>query len=69
MEALALLLLAGMVFYILTFNFGEETIPPKQPEPARVMPSTFEKVVEATEEARELPDGTVLTVRKVRQWH
>jgi hypothetical protein len=41
----------------------ESVVFPESPKQA------FSKIVEATENATELPDGTVLSVRKVRQWH
>lgn len=36
--------------------------------PAQRAEPVFTKVVEATENATELPNGTVLSIRRVRQW-
>lgn len=68
MEVLAILMVFVLVGYVLTMDIGPDEAQPKVQQPAS-QPQTFAKVVEATENATEFPDGTIVSVRNVRQWH
>jgi hypothetical protein len=69
MEVLAFMIVVGLIALVLTQNFGEEETLPKVQQPAQQQPVQFAKVTEATENATEFPDGTIVSVRNVRQWH
>lgn len=75
MEIIVVLFAAVMVVFILVVPLvnREEPMPIKE-QPKKLAPVVrptapqYTKAVEATEKSTEFPDGTIVTVRNVRQW-
>jgi hypothetical protein len=65
MEALSVIFIMGIMAIILFLPMDESDAA----TPSQQQMKSAPKVVEATEDATEYPDGTVISVRKVRQWH